>query len=233
MFNIFDPATVMGILTLAAADPSICKMPEPTQINVVPRTAPVKYDTRQTLDQIQSQAIDTINPYGFDSKSHTTGYMKGSIEMRQQVMISHQMVLRNKGACVWYSEINLDISIDPTIVIANEVTKDRCKYNAVKEHELKHVMVDRKIVNKYAKSMGRKVYDGLQARGFMVGPVKPEDVKAITARMQKTVAQLVELESKKMEIERAEAQQAIDSLEEYKRVSAACPQSRGVYGSRR
>lgn len=213
----------MGVMTLAAADPSsVCQMPKPTQINVIPRTSPVKYDTSQTLAQIQSQSIDTINPYGFGSKSNTTGYMKGEISMQQEVKINHQMVLRNRGVCLWYETINLNIAIDPTIVIAKEVTKDPCRYKSVKEHELKHVMVDRKMVNKYSQSMGRKIFDGIQSRGFIVGPVKPEDAAEIAKRMRSTVGQLLELESKKMEIERAEGQQAVDSLEEYTRVSAKC-----------
>lgn len=223
MINFIEPLALMGVLTLASADPSsVCKMPEPTRINVVPRTEPVKYDISQTLAQIQSQDIDTINPYGFGSKSSTTGYMKGEVAMLQEVKIKHQTVRGKRYACVWYDTITLKIEIDPTIVIAKEVAEDPCRYKAVKEHELKHVMVDRKIVNKYAKSMGQKVFDGLQSRGFIVGPIKAEDAPIVAKRMQSTVAQLLELETKKMEIERAEGQQAIDSLEEYGRVNDAC-----------
>ena len=223
MMNFIEPLSFMGIMTLAAADPSsVCKMPQPTQINVIPRTAPVKYDTTQTLAQLQMQDIDTINPYGFGTKSETKGYMKGQIEMSQAVKLGHNRVLNNRGVCIWYESIDLTIEIDPSIVIAEEVAQNKCEYRAIKQHELKHVMVDRKIVNKYAKSMGQKVFNGLQSRGFMVGPVRPEEAQTVANRMQSTVAQLLELETKKLEIERAEAQQAVDSLEEYHRVSDLC-----------
>ena len=124
--------------------------------------------------------------------------------------------------CIWYDKIDLKIEISPEIVIAKEVAEDPCRYKVTKEHELKHVMVDRKIVNKYAKTMGQKLFDGLKSRGFMVGPVKAERAQAVAQRMQETVGQLIEWEYKKMEIERAEKQQAVDSLEEYERVGNAC-----------
>lgn len=233
MINIIEPVTALGILTLASLEPTaLCKMPEPTEINVIPRTAEVKYDTSQTRAELQKYDIDTINPYGFGSNTHTNGFMRGSISMQPEVSVDYKFVLANRAVCIWYDTINLNISITPEIVIAKEVAEDPCEFSVTKEHELKHVMVDRRIVNKYAKTMGKKVYEGLKSRGFMVGPVKANVAQQIVNRMQETVMQLVELEYKKMEIERAEKQQAVDSLEEYERVNSACD-NRGIGASRR
>ena len=80
--------------------------------------------------------------------------------------------------------------------------------------------------------MGQKIYDGLKSRGFNIGPVNPQDANDIAKRMHETVAQLIELEFKKMEIERTEKQQAVDTLEEYERVSAQCRGSRAIGASR-
>lgn len=233
MINVFDPATVMGILTLAAFEPnSVCQIPQPAQINVIPSAAPVEYDLSQSREQLQSQKIDTINPYGFDTQSHTNGFMKGTITMRPHVKLDYKTVFNGRAVCIWYEKIDLKIAIDPAIVIAKEVAEDNCMYAAVKEHELKHVNVDRKIVNKYAKTMGRKIFDGLQSRGFIVGPVSVEQAQDVAQRMQSTVSQLIELEYKKLEIDRAESQQAVDSLEEYTRVSNLCPQRQRYNRSR-
>jgi len=229
----FDPSTLGTLLTLASFDPSaLCYMPQPAKINVNPRTKTVTYDTSQTLAEIQQYDIDTINPYGFNANTHTNGFMRGQINMKPHVKLNYRNVMRNQGVCLWYETINLDISIEPTIVIAKEIAADPCRYNAVKNHELKHVMVDRKIVNKYAKSMGQKIYDGLKSRGFNVGPVAPKDANEIAKRMHETVGQIIELEFRKLEIERAEQQQAVDSLEEYERVRAECSDSK-TYGYHR
>jgi len=234
MIGFIEPITMLGLLTLASAEPSaVCHMPKPAEIRVIPKTSAVKYDITQTRDEIQRYNIDTINPYGFDSNSHTNGFMRGIIRMQPFVKLDYKNVLGNRALCIWYDTIELRIEIEPEIVIAKEVAEDPCQYRAVKEHELKHVMADRKIVNKYARSMSRKVYQGLKSRGFMVGPILGEDAQKVADRMQETVGQLVELEYKKMEIERAEKQQAIDSLEEYQRVSAICDKSTSASRGRR
>lgn len=221
-----DPLTLGSILTLAAAGAtSTCQAPKPTEINVIPSTAPVEYDLSQPLASLQKVQIDTVNPYGYNNITHTKGFMKGLISMQPKVKVDYKVIPSRGTVCLWYETINLEIKIEPLIVIAKEVSEDPCSYKAVREHELKHVNADRKIVNKYSKIMGQKIYDGLKTRGFSVGPIPTEHAQSVVDRMHKTVAQLVELEYKKMEIERTEVQQAIDSHEEYERVRGLCPQT--------
>ena len=233
MISILEPLAALGLLTLASDPSSVCRVPKPVDIRVTPKTSKVKYDISQTRDEIQKYNIDTVNPYGFDAKTHTNGFMRGLIKMQPFVKLDYKYVYQNQAVCIWYEKVELKIEIEPEIVIAKEVASDRCEYSAVKEHELKHVMVDRKIVNKYAKTMGKKVYEGLKSRGFVVGPIRPEAAEAVAKRMQETVGQLVELEYQKMSIERQERQQAVDSLEEYERVNSLCDKPTGASRSRR
>ena len=219
----FEPITAATALILAASSPQICQIPAPAEIAVVPKTAELKIDTTRSLKQLQGQAIDTINPYGYNNVTHTNGFMEGQIAMRSTVKLDYKQAPGMNAFCIWYEKVTIELDITPTIVIAKEVSEDSCMYNAVLTHEKKHIRVDRKIVNKYAQTIGRKVFDGLQKRGFIAGPIAAENTQDIADRMRKTVSQLVELESKKMEIDRAEAQQAVDSLEEYKYVQSRCP----------
>ena len=222
----FDPITASSILLLAASNPDICKIPKPAEISVVPKTAELVIDTNRTFADIQHQEIDTINPYGYNSVTHTNGFMEGEIRLTAEVKLDYKQARGYRAFCLWYDKVTLNLEITPKIVIAKEVAQDRCMYKAVLEHEMKHVNVDRKVVNKYAKSIGAKVFEGLKARGFIVGPIAPENTESVTYRMRETVSQLVELEYKKLEIERAELQQAVDNLEEYQSVQAKCPRFR-------
>lgn len=212
---------------MAASDAkSLCQMPKPTEINVSPRTEEVTYDYSKPRDALQDVAIDTVDPYGFDQKTHTNGYMKGLITMEPRVKMDYKHIPKYDAVCIWYDVIDLKIEIDPEIVIAKEIAENPCKLSAVKKHELQHVKVDRQIVNKYGASMGQKIYDGLKQRGFMVGPIRAEHAQDVVKKMQMTVGRLVELEYRKMEIERQERQQAVDNLDEYERVNKivnACP----------
>lgn len=219
----FDPVSAGTVLILAASSPQICQMTTPADIAVVPKTAELVIDTSRSSANLQGQSIDTINPYSYNNVTHTNGFMEGQIGMNSSVELDYKHAPRMNAYCIYYKNVTITLDITPKIVIAKEVSEDSCMYSAVLKHEMKHVNADRKIVNKYARTIGKKVFDGLQQRGFIAGPIAPEDAQSIMDRMKKTVSQLVQFEYKKMEIERTEAQQAIDNLAEYQFVQSQCP----------
>lgn len=218
---LLDPVTIASMVVLASG-PAACTAPQPAQIKVTPRTAEVQLVTTKTLGEIQVVETDTINPHSFGGVSYLQGFASGSIGIKPSVKLNYTQDKRG-NVCLYYEAINIEISIDPKIHIAKEVFADKCMGKATLEHEMKHVKVDRLIVNKYAGIMGQKVLNGLKERGFTAGPLSPEYVEQAAGRMQKTVFQLLELEYKRLELDRAEAQGAVDSAQEYDRVDALCP----------
>jgi hypothetical protein len=221
MFGL-DLLTTGSLLVLAAGTAPACAMPEKARINILPDTKPVRYDFSRSLAELQGQAVDTINPYGFHDTTRTQGFMEGTVTMKPVVRIDYRFLPGYDAFCLWYDTIDVHLDIEPVIVIAREVYEDKCLREAVLEHEMKHVAADRQVVNKYAKVMGQKIYDALQQRGFVAGPVPQAQGQETADRMQNTVYQITDHEYKKMQLERTEKQQAIDSLAEYKRVSAKC-----------
>lgn len=221
---LFDPLIPSTLLILASGGASdICKMPKPAEINVSPQTQDVQIITTRSLADMQSQKIDTINPHSFGGISVMQGFAQGEIKMEADMKLDYEYVLGNRAVCLWYEQINVRFFINPYVYIAKEVHKDRCMGRAVMEHEMKHVNADKMIVNKYAQQVGQKIYDGLKARGFMVGPVKPEDAESVSKRMNETVSQIIEVEMKRLEIDRMDLQASIDTKEEYDRVANECP----------
>jgi hypothetical protein len=221
---IFDPVTA-GTLLILAASPGVelCKMEAPTEIEVVPHSEPVEWDDSQSLADLRNIETDTINPYGFDGVSIPEGFMQSSIRLVPEIKLGGKTYPKLGVGCIWYETITINLEIAPVITIASEVADDNCMYEAVKNHEMKHVRALKKLVNKYAASMGKEVYEQLQQRGFSSGPVKEAHMQEIAERMHKTVGQVLELQFKKMEVENSEVQGEVDSLEEYKYVSGLCP----------
>lgn len=218
-----DPLTASSLLILAASGPSACPVPPPSKLNVIPSTAELKFDTGQTLAELQNYSMDTVDPYGFHGMSVTQAFMKGSIVPGYKVKIGHLFSPKYNAYCLWYEEITVNIDIDPTIVIAKELYADPCMRKAIIGHESKHVKVDRVIVNEYAKTIGQKLYDELSARGFSAGPIPAEYGEDTVKKMQRIVQQILDHEFKKMELDRMDRQRAVDSLEEYNSVDAKCP----------
>lgn len=218
-----DPLTASTLLVLAAAEPAACPAIPQSKLNIVPSTAELKFDTDQTLAELQNYSMDTVDPYGFHGMSVTQAFMKGSIIPGYRIKIGHMYSKKYDAYCLWYEDITVNIDIDPTIVIAKELYADNCMRKAIIGHESKHVKVDRIIVNEYAKTIGQKLYDELSARGFSAGPVPAEYAEDTIKRMQRVVSQILDHEFKKMELDRMDRQRAVDSLEEYKSVDAKCP----------
>ncbi len=219
---VFDPLTLSSLLILAGGAP-VCPSHEPTKINIVPRTAKVKHDYKQSLKKIQGYSMDTVDPYGFHGTTITQGFMKGKIQLEHNIQFGQSVNKKYGYACIWYKDITVSLNIEPTIVIAKELSKDHCMRKAILGHEMKHVRVDREVVNKYAKSMGKKLITALKSRGFSAGPVQVGRVKEVSHKMGRVVGQILELEYRKMGIDRQERQRAVDSLEEYNSVDDKCP----------
>jgi len=223
-FNAKEPALRSGVVQVKDNDRTrdFCGAPK-TKIAVNPKSKPVKYDFSKTYADIQHQASGTVNPYGFENVTFTNGYMQGQISYKLNATLNGKGMPRNDGNCLWYEKINVDFHLEPLIVIAKEVREDKCMFKAVREHELKHVRVDRQIVNRYSRIIAKRLYEGLKQRGFVVSHIRTHNIDSTKQRMEKTIKQILDLEFKELEITRARLQQKVDSLEEYKRVQAKCP----------
>ncbi|MCB1782357.1 MAG: hypothetical protein KDI13_00025 [Alphaproteobacteria bacterium] len=226
MFGI-DVLSASALLVLASAQKPVCPAHDPTAINVIPRTEDVEFDTSQTLKEIQNYNMDTVDPYGFHGKSITQAFMSGGIERKHQVKLNYGPIEGYRNAvCIWYEDITVELSIDPTIVVASELYDDRCMRGALIDHEMKHIRVDRELVNEHARAIGQKLMSELKSRGFSSGPISGDNAQSVAKKMHHVVGQILQLEYQKLDIDRLERQRAVDNLDEYNRVDDICPDFR-------
>jgi hypothetical protein len=124
-------------------------------------------------------------------------------------------------ACLWYTEINVDISLAPQIYIARENGRRGPCREAVLEHERRHVKVDRAVMNDYAADLGRALQNTVNEVGA-VGPVDPAKLNDWTADLENRVTRVIEAHTKAMEATMDAKQMQVDSMAEYDRVSGIC-----------
>ena len=96
-------------------------------------------------------------------------------------------------------------------------------FNAIMEHEQKHVMVDREIVNKYAKLMGQAIRDDITTHRIY-GPVPISQQQSLNQQLNTRMETLLNHFTNQMSTERRKRQQAVDSLNEYERINHLCPE---------
>lgn len=216
------PLTLPVLFTLASF--GSCEAPEPPRISVVPQHNEIKYDFSKTRQDLMNFKIDTISPYAAHEHAQVGGLMGGAVKVKSDMNIAWSVSALTDAGCYWYKDIKIIIESDPTIYIAREYPKGSCQHQAILEHERRHVLTDRRVVGEYMPQIEASVRAAVAKRPS-VGPVKgdPEDVqKQMAGHIDRAVSEAVD----KMYAERRRRQQALDSREEYDRISGSCPHTR-------
>ncbi len=225
-FAIFAVPLALALLAATPARADLgkygwCKADRSPQIQVKTSTDQVKWDYSKSEKDLNAFNIDTINPYGNSIITDVGGLMQGGIELSEK--ISFRTITHNRMAqmCYWYDTVQVSLHILPTIYIAREFPPGTCKHNAIREHELKHIEVDREIVNKYAALIGAAVKQELDKQSLF-GPYHTNQSKEVEAYLSGRIAAVIKYHHDMMSDERKRRQQVIDSLNEYERVNHLC-----------
>lgn len=196
-----------------------CHVTFDPKINVIPVTDRVEYDFTLTKAELGSFDIDTDSPYGKEAIVDVGGLMRGRIQVESEVELDEEKY--KNLYCVFYKKIDIKISITPIVYIAKEYKKGTCMFDEVKRHENKHVLVDQKIVNKYAKKVGARLVS-LINKEMLVGPIRSNKLELATDHLRMRVKNEIAKISNQMYDERNRRQQLVDSLGEYQDVSDYC-----------
>ena len=196
-----------------------CHVTWDPKINIVPITDKVKYDYSLSTKELSTFHIDTDSPYDDDVITDVGGLMSGRINIDHEIELDEEY--HDGLHCFFYKEINVEIAISPKVYIAKEYPKGTCMFDEIKKHENKHVLVDRKVVNKYAKKVGIKLVDLINEE-MLVGPVREKDSQLATDYLRNKVKAEINYIAKQMYDERNRRQQLVDSLGEYQDVTDNC-----------
>ncbi len=149
--------------------------------------------------------------------------MTGPLTANHTARLTQRIHPGSARACVGFDRIAVTLEMRPVIYIASEFRRRECEYKAFLEHELKHVAMDRDILDDYAARMK----DGLmfafaENRDRMIGPIPAslaaEARKALQDHIQGSIENLL-----RMTVQgRMDRQREIDTYYEYARLSNAC-----------
>ena len=154
--------------------------------------------------------------------------MKGGIETQQRMNLGILTNQTTGQVCFWHDSIDVFIHIKPTIYVAREFPEGSCMHRAILEHEMKHVTIDREIVNKYAQLIGSALQEDV-ARYRIYGPVPLTQQAALESQLKARIYSLIGMYTTQMSEERRNLQQQIDNLGEYERVNHSCPNEKNRY----
>ena len=212
---------ILCVLPSLAMASSWCKPNKSPTINVRTSTDNINYDFSLSEKQLNKFSITTVNPYGDNVITDVGGLMKGGIETTQQMSFGTMTNPNINQMCLWHDTIEITLHIRPTIFVANDFPQGTCMHNAILEHEHKHVIVDREIVNKYAALIGQAIRNDVN-KYRIYGPVPASKSQALVSQVKGRMQNILKTYTNQMSAERRKRQQAVDSLAEYQRVSNSC-----------
>jgi hypothetical protein len=212
-----DPAMTRASLF----GPMACRVEAAPQINVAVRSDDIHYDYSKSAAELKAlENNKASSPYPPGADTATGGLRADHPTVATSVTLDIVSNLWSKQGCARYKSIDIEIHLRPQIYVAKEYDTGVCR-QAVLAHELKHVQVDRDVMNKYAAIIAPQVQDIVNRIGAL-GPFGAESTEAVKAQAAGYVTVATDRIEKAMETELNTRQKDVDSLEEYRYVGSFC-----------
>lgn len=198
--------------------PSSCKAYAPPAIEIIFEENDLAIGLTKDTDALAQKAGRPSQ----DEGGKTAGLADSSFSVIQDLDYKEDQPSEDSW-CVSVEKITLRITLKPSIWLAKDYHSDSCRLNAVYEHELKHVEIDRMLEPLFRE----KLTDALNflysvpydyARDA-VDEKNKQDIKwAFFTEARTALEPIIAL----LQHERLDMQQDVDTPEEYQRLSAAC-----------
>jgi hypothetical protein len=123
--------------------------------------------------------------------------------------------------CLSVKGVRIKVNYAPTVYVASEFRNGGCRYSTTLQHEVRHVNTDIITFNEFLPVLRQAVQDAANGIGA-VGPLKPENIIRERDKMVDRLKAALEAKAGEIEKIRFNRQQAIDTRQEYLRLSSLC-----------
>ena len=207
--------------TVMARDAAmVCSVPRAPDIKVNMATDEIKYHFGTGTETLSQGPKSTVSPYAAGVDQSTGGLRVDKPEISNNVTWNIQYDQESQIGCMWYETVTITIHLKPEVYVAKEFNQGQCR-EAILKHELKHVEVDRLVMNKYAVLIGKAVQAAVNSAGAL-GPFNMSEVESMKAVSMNHIKAAIDSQSLLMQKEMNQLQSQVDSLAEYKYVSGFC-----------
>lgn len=107
---------------------------------------------------------------------------------------------------------------DVVVYVAREIPRNTCGFDEVFRHELKHIAVNRAVLDAYLPIVSERLREHLKFNGV----IRQENPEYAVTVLREKLREIVEKTMLEMDAENVARQSAVDSREEYLRIGNAC-----------
>lgn len=123
--------------------------------------------------------------------------------------------------CLSLKSVAISVHYAPTVFIASEFQAGTCRYKETLQHEVRHVNTDIITFNEYLPVL-RAGVEAAAVRTAAAGPLKEQELLPARDRMVDALRAALAAKVDELEHVRFSRQQAIDTRQEYLRISKLC-----------
>ncbi|HEX9447678.1 MAG TPA: hypothetical protein VF920_06845 [Dongiaceae bacterium] len=170
----------------------------------------------------RSLSYRTLSQYDSDGKGPAAKRGQITFGVTQSSITGHgdlkgrQLAMASGQSCVWFTAVTVKLTWAIRVDIASEISPGTCPDRAVREHEAKHVALDRRL----QPQLKQKIDATLAAHGRI--SLLAASPATATQQMQEAMDHIISNAILEFVAERDRQQIGIDTPQEYERVMQLC-----------
>jgi len=212
---------LLVLVTLWTSEALGCDQVARPAVHISMKETPVEFDL--SLPVAALNRMQHATPYPSNYHAEVGGVMNGEITLNHKTAFTRETNASGDKVCVVMKVIEVELSFSPTIYIASDLQHKTCLFKEIFAHESQHVDIDRDVVRKYQAQMT----DGMNMMLMMPGDYSSGWIDTAGAdhaqdNMQAGIENALAVLFNKMMRERNERQLAIDTQQEYGRITRSC-----------
>lgn len=190
-------------------------------VDVRVRADEVQVNNTRSIHDLRREPIDSNSRLRKTANYQVSGLTKGNINVEREVEFRTSVEQNSGVSCIWPIRITVDVHLIDTVYIANQYSPGSCEFRETYNHEIKHVNVDRTVLNKYVPYIKSRIQMTANMLGVQ-GPVSDKELPRLRKNMSEKIRLEVDNIIDQLQNERSRRQNDVDTESEYERVSRSC-----------
>lgn len=193
----------------------------PTIATQIAEAAP-DFDVTVPREALSRTPVTTL-PYAAREGVEINGLTESRLYLDHHIKFRNVVNQSTGHGCIAIEKVTVTLRARPKVYIANELTRDACRYREIYIHEQEHIGTDRALMERYR----ARIADGMR-----ISLAHPAEYASVTVaarylpiaqrQLEDSVRATLRVLYDEMLRERDHDQRLVDTPEEYERISAAC-----------
>lgn len=207
-----------------------CTPSAPPEVVMEFNNSPPRLETGKSTRDLAQMKNDSTSPNygaefpivgGLTESNYSVSYKTQFLNMSSGVYSGADSAAGVRQVCIHPKTVTVTVAYTPVIYVASDYPHGSCRYNLTEEHEMHHVNVDAITINGFLPKIREAITDAVSG-WHGVGPVDETQMEAVQNRLSDQLKAPVKKIFDQLQQMRRARQQAVDSREEYRRLSTSC-----------